>query len=369
MELIIGTYVYLTKIHLLDLKHKLKQKFEYTRADFDYILIKKDSKTTIKIAQDGLIYIKTKEDLNKINELYSWLKKNVISKLSSNSEASSFFKNAVYEKKPTIIITNPQGPIKKIYKKLGRSHDYTFKGKYLTKDYGRGLAIYSKIKLNKSKLNELVENQIILADYQKLTKILLVHNKKIEQEVKKLRKQKKLTYKDLPLIIDELLEKKRLIISTLQKINQLDDFLNERLDECNILNVLEDLKLNDFKEMVGLNNYIKDQFNMTKEYISSTLDLIGFIYNENEQKEMNILQVIFAIGTIATIVGLGAMPGAKIILKMTDNGAVGEIISFSTKDLLFWTVMSVVIGIGLFMVLNYVFTYAKKLKIVNLIKK
>jgi uncharacterized membrane protein YjfL (UPF0719 family) len=97
--------------------------------------------------------------------------------------------------------------------------------------------------------------------------------------------------------------------------------------------------------------------------------LVQFLYKENEQKEFNILQVIFAIGTIATIVSLGAMPGAKIFMNIIDNQIVGEVVSFNFITLILWTFVSVLVGVIMFVLLNYLFLSAKKLKIVELIKK
>lgn len=371
MEVIIGEYVYMTKIHLIAFKSKLKDNYEYFRDNFDYIIIKKGD-ATIKIAQDGLIYIKKNiKNLSEINHLQTWLNDHIISRIPILDKEDPFYTNILQANKDkrTVIIVKPTLDVQHIYKTINRNHDYKFKTKNITKNSGDSLILFSNIKLDEKELENLLEQQIIFSSYQNLVKSFINYNKNVWIEVTKLRKQEKMNFKELNNIIYHLIDKKRKIDVILKKLNRLEDSFILRKNKCEIIDILESLKLNDFDEMVVLNKNIRSQFEMTRHYISSTIELITFIYRENEQKELNILQVIFAIGAIGTIVSLGAMPGAKLFLSMTDNQIVGELISFDTQTLIIWTLISVGIAIFLFLVLNYVFMSAKKLKIINWVKK
>jgi len=172
MEVIIGDYVYTTKVQLIEFKSKLNHEFEYVRDNFDYILIKKGD-ATIKFTQDGLIYIKKKiNNLSEIDSLQSWLNTHIISKIPVLDKEDPFYKNILHanRNKRTIVITNPNLDIQKIFKKLDRNHDYTFKTKDLTKNYGDGLIVFNNIKLNEKELEHLSEYQLILAAYQNLVR-------------------------------------------------------------------------------------------------------------------------------------------------------------------------------------------------------
>ena len=364
-QLYIGIHAYLTKIHLLGLKEQIGMPFKYVRADFDKIIITVDKKTTVTVSQDGLILLKTSSSPENIDKWHGWLLRHIVAKLMVLDEEDAFFKNILQKNRPTIVYI---GGKKSDFEKLGKKLDYSIKSQHMTKHYGDGLVVIENMKLKGVKLEEYLATQVFFCDYQAIVQELINYNKQLWQKVTSVRARGTYRFKELPPIIDELLEEKRMCTVITKRIEQLDDFIMERKSKCTIKNVLDPLKLYDFDEMVRLNNYVRDQLLMTNEYISSTMSLIEFIYKDNEQKELNILQVIFAVGTIATVVSLGAMPGAKLFLEMQGNTIVGEMVAFSSNDLIFWTIISVVIGIVLFMILNYFFLSAKKLRIVSLLK-
>ncbi len=366
MRVVIGLYAYLTKINLLGLKNDLDVPFEYIRGIYDYIVIIKDKKTSVKVMQDGLILLETECGLEDISWHYVWLQKHVLSKIRILDAEDIFYKSIFWEKPPTIIIVADQGiDIAETFKKVGRRMDYSLSTKYFQKQYGDGLAIYTNVKLKD--LSEVFENQVVLADYQNLTKVLLKENERIWKEVSAIRNEKKYNFHDLPEVIDELLEKRRVVESLLHRVHQLDDAILTRAKKCTIKEVLKELRMDDYDEMVRVNNYLLDQFEMTKDYLSSSLELIEFVYRENEQKALNILQVIFAIGTIAALIGLSQISNDRFVLPGT--GAAGDLITYDFSGMLAWSGFSIVLGVIIFLVFNYIFFHAKKLRIMNFGKK
>jgi hypothetical protein len=365
-RLIIGTYAFLTKIHLLALKDRITRPYTYVRADYDHLIIPYDTKTRIKVAQDGLVYLDTTDTSKTPDEWYEILKDELLNHLIAHDE-EAFFNKLLITKHPAIIaLTDTNGSV--LYERYGRERDYTVKTRFVTKHYGHGLVVYENLTLKGKKREELIETQLFFADYQELARHLLAHNQDIWNKVSTTRRREQFRFKDIPLMINELIEDRRLVTTAMLTIEHIDDFLARRCATCTISKELEALKLNDFDELRVLTKYVHNQYSTTKEHISSTITLTEDLYKENEQKELNILQVIFAVGTIATIVSLGAMPGATLLLEITGNTVSGDIVSFSTIDLIFWTIISITIGIGLFIALNYFFLTAKKLRIVSLIK-
>jgi len=363
MKVIIGIYAFLTKLHLIELKQKLDVPFTYIRSDFDHIIIDIDDNSKAYVYQDGLCYIET-NSYNEKKFWVNWIKKNIFSKMLELND-DPFYQEILSKKDYSMIVINSK---KDVFKELNLEKDYAISSKNIVKSYGSGLAVFEST-LTQKKLSELVQIQLIFQDYQTLIREMLNYNKSNWNEVYQLRSKKKYFYKDLPLLINKLFEQKRLFGSLLSGIGKLDDFIVLRESKTSISSLLNVLKLNDFNEMKALNNYVHDQLVMTKEYIDSSINLINFLYKENEQKEFNILQVIFAIGTIASLIALGAMPGSKISLFQTNSGFEGNLISFDRSDLFFWSIVSIVSGIAIFMILNFLFLHAKKFRIVTLIGK
>jgi len=365
MEIIIGGYIYITKLHFIHLKNKIKHK--YFRQDFDYIIAKTDM-GELSFYQDGLVLLKFDGEFSDIEKREKWLKKFILENIEISNSHHSDFLNTLFSKKLSIVIINPKGDIKELYKKANKKFDYEIKSKKIIKTYGEGLITYRDIKLSKSQLDNLIIYQTIFSEFHNTIRLLLTKNQEISDEVELLRKQEELKFKEIPQLIDKLIEKRRFLKIFQKKIMQFDDFILQREHSCPIIKILKDIKLNDFKELIRLSYYLKDELDTTITAIDSTIELTQFRYNENSQKEMNILQVIFAVGTIATIVGLGAMPGAKIFLTMSGSEITGKLISFNMQDLVIWTIISISAGIIVFGILNYVFLYTKKVRIVKLFK-
>lgn len=364
-RMIIGAYMFLTKIHLLELKQRLTLPHRYVRDTYDHLIITYDERTTIKVTQDGLVYLDTTSERDP-DEWYAILKQEVLGHLVNDEEA--YFKRALTSKRAAIIIlTNKSGTA--LYERYARGYDYTIRTPFATKHYGDGLVVYEKLTLKGKKREELLETQLFFADYQELVRELLTHNTAIWSKVSDTRKREQFRFKEIPLMINELIEDKRLVSTAMENIAQIESFLSRRESTCTIRSELEKLKLYDFAELRALNAYVRSEYYATREHITSTITLTEDLYKENEQKELNILQVIFAVGTIATIVSLGAMPGAKLFLTISGNEVVGDLVSFSPIDLVFWTAISIITGVALFIALNHFFLSAKKLRIVSLIKR
>jgi hypothetical protein len=371
MQVYIGFHVFNTKLHLIELKQKLPYSFKYIRDDFDHIIVDFKGKE-VTITQDGLLYLKTTiQKVSELKKLEKSLYNEFVKELNYLDDESFLFMNVLDQDASFVIITGKKD-IDFIFDEYGKQKDYTINSKYFTKSYGGGLAVINNLKkrnLSNSVLKEYIETQILFSETQNLIKSLIEYNRVLWDEISVLRKKENLLFKDLPLIIDNLFEHKRKTSLIISRVETLSFFIDEREHKCKIFKLLDSIKLNDFREMRHLILYVKHQFSMTRSYTTSTIDLVQFLYKENEQKEFNILQVIFAIGTISTIVSLGAMPGAKIFMNIIDNQIVGEVVSFNFITLILWTLISVLVGVIMFIFLNYVFLSAKKLKIVELIKK
>ncbi len=339
MRIVVGMYLYLTKVALLDLKSKLEMPYTYVRDYYDSIVLNPDKTSTLKMTQDGLVYLSFQGQIEDIPKWYDWIKKEIVSKIELLDEEDIFYQTLLNEKPPTIIILPGKEKLDTVdaFRKANRKFDYEIKTPKVHKEYGDGLVIFRNTKISEQDINSLIEHQIILADYQNLARRLLKYNKGYWESISEIRRKEKYVYKDLPELTDSLMDKRHNIDSVIHRIKQLDDTLESRNSRCFIKNILAPLKMDDYTEMIGLNNYLIDQFEMTKDYVSSTVELIHMLYQENEQKEFNILQVIFAIGTIASLVGLAGISDDEFVITQSGNQIIGQMFTFDVQSLIFWT--------------------------------
>jgi len=123
-------------------------------------------------------------------------------------------------------------------------------------------------------------------------------------------------------------------------------------------------------ELISLgaaHDYQADLWKMTEGYASSTQNLITLLYQENEQRELNTLQVIFIIGVISSLLTLGAMPTSSLILSDATGAEVmrGEIMHFDLVALLKFGAVAFGLSTLLYLLLHYVFTRFKKFRVVD----
>jgi len=93
MRIVVGVYAYLTKLSIIELKSKLNIPYTYVRDTYDYLLLKPDNKTTVKITQDGLLYLDFQGGLDDISRKFSWLQENVMQFLELLDEEDIFYRS------------------------------------------------------------------------------------------------------------------------------------------------------------------------------------------------------------------------------------------------------------------------------------
>lgn len=208
-------------------------------------------------------------------------------------------------------------------------------------------AIYcgkSLIVINGSAKNniDLVRTFYLLNDAKgQFQKVLDLH-RFIWEEVDKVKSKGKIRYRDLSLNRDTLMEINNEIIFFKSRLEQVDTVLKNESYECaKMIKLKADDKITlhfmeSFESLKRTSNYIKNLWSMTENYVSNTFNLINLLYQEGTQKQLNILQFIFVISAIASIIAMGSVYGFEINLFDKSGLSVlhGESISFAFFDLL-----------------------------------
>lgn len=111
-----------------------------------------------------------------------------------------------------------------------------------------------------------------------------------------------------------------------------------------------------------------------KDVLLNTIENLDFMVNarfelqesletRKEEKEMKLLQAIFLVGVISSILALGAMPGATLTLYSPDGAllAEGSLVSFKITDLVSFGVIAIFVSVFFFMLFNYLYLNFGKL--------
>jgi hypothetical protein len=137
---------------------------------------------------------------------------------------------------------------------------------------------------------------------------------------------------ELPQIRDELLNYRRDIAIIRARISQMVAYLRERKNEIDELGLKDDLRAVEAYRYEKLNSatyYITRLWDMLKDYLDSTVEITGFFYQENLQKEIGIQQFIFLVGAVGTVIGLGTIASAAFVVmngqgEMTFSGFISS---------------------------------------------
>ncbi|MDA3802996.1 MAG: hypothetical protein PF488_03870 [Patescibacteria group bacterium] len=183
-----------------------------------------------------------------------------------------------------------------------------------------------------------------------LHKILNLH-RYIWDEVSSIKSSKTIKYKDLPKTRDLLTEIESDVIFFESRINQLKNVLETQKKRVSQFAQEEDDYIWDvfedgFQSLQGSEKYVKNLWQMTRDYVSGATNLINTIYQESSDKQVNTLQFVFIIAAVASLVALGEVVSADIVGKI--NMETGLITatehSFSWMSLLKLSFFSVITG-------------------------
>lgn len=210
---------------------------------------------------------------------------------------------------------------------------------------------------------ELVRIFYLLNDAKSQFQKVLDLHRFIWEEVDKVKSKGKIRYRDLSLNRDTLMEINNEIIFFKSRLEQIEDVLLNESAECVKMNKLKpDDKIaihfmESFESLKRTSSYIKNLWSMTENYVSNTFNLINLLYQEGTQKQLNILQFIFVISAIASIIAMGSVYGFEINLFDKSGLPVlhGESISFAFFDLLRFGGTAILAGSVLYLLFTLIY--------------
>lgn len=217
---------------------------------------------------------------------------------------------------------------------------------------------------------ELVRYLVFLRDYkQQLEKLLNAH-RQMWEEVTTIREHDTVHFSDLPKFRDDLLNLTKDISFFKSRLAQMDIYIKKRmeaLDELLKRSLAKDYVSEELSSLLDAHEYFVDLWEMTENYANSTFDLISLLYQENEQKEINMLQIIFIIGVLASLLTLGAMPGANLTFRNSFGEVIarGQLESFSLLSFVQFGSIAFITSVVVYYVLHLAFTRVKRLRVLD----
>ncbi len=236
--------------------------------------------------------------------------------------------------------------------------------------YGKSMIV---INGNAKNSIDLVRTFYLLNDAKSQFQKVLDLHRFIWEEVDKVKSKGKIRYRDLSLNRDTLMEVNNEIIFFKSRLEQIDNVLNNEAVECaQIIKLKSDDKITrhfmeSLESLKRTSSYIKNLWSMTENYVSNTFNLINLLYQEGTQKQLNILQFIFVISAIASIIAMGSVYGFEINLFDKSGLSVlhGESISFAFFDLLRFGGTAILSGSVLYFLFTFIYNKVAASRIID----
>lgn len=324
--------------------------------------------------EDGVLVVKKvvknlNQDYKRINDFFLSKILPAVSYLFSTGAPLPKVYKSLDSIMPVVIwaSTAHQSDIEALFKAFGDTMHLHMQGKGKHVFFGEKITlVVSRKTLSEQFINYLIFAQDMSRQMAKLTTVHRI----IWDEISELREKKEIQNKELPFLRDELLDMKKEISYFRSRLSQMKHILAQRLrladDLLEASPVSEQMK-HDLFSLESSHAYVEELWLMTDRYVDSTFELITLLYQENQQRELTVLQTIFLIGVIASILSLGTLSGARIMMY-DDQGIaqnVGALQGFSIADLVLFGSTALVVGFLVYLVLHVVLTRMKRFRVID----
>jgi hypothetical protein len=204
--------------------------------------------------------------------------------------------------------------------------------------YGDDLIIIAVGKAFSVLKDKVLATLLLSREYEHKLRHFLDAHRLIWESLEEMRAKQKLAPSALPDIRSRLLAYQRELLVLRARLLQMAEYLPVRqkeIDDYGLAEALHTLKIYRFDKLQSATNYIDRLWTMLLDYLNSTTEITGFVYQENLQKEIEVQQFIFLLGAIASFIVLGTVAGSTIFLYNAGGQllAKGSIVAFTLYDL------------------------------------
>ncbi len=326
-------------------KKMVPRNVQYFGGRFDSITAEFDD-ITVVYHEDGLLTLSMKVsnyklDAERLNNFYSDYLVPVLTILFGRGAPVLSYSIGHVGRRPMIVLTGGQEEVE-VRKFCAENDDevhFIARHTERTVYFAQNMIVLDDATGGAGITNYVISTLLLSREYERRLRDYLELYRTLWEKIAAIQKRNSIPSYELPSIRDELLSLRRDIAIIRARISQMVAYLKERKREIDDLGIKEDMRAVEayrFDKLTGATFYITCLWDMLKDYIDSAVEITGFFYQENLQKEIGIQQFIFLIGSVAAIIGLGTIATAAFIV-MDDRGETthrGFIASFDIYSLL-----------------------------------
>lgn len=276
----------------------------------EYVQVQTEDEITIKYYEDGLYILEVESDdikksqqelkdyfENKFNPAISYI-------FSLGAPTPKILAN-IKTSHPTVVGIIPTKSEKFTVdeKKFGEVYsDITSSGiaVYKTKDY---IFIIAK---DQNSLDDLIEMQIFFREFKdQLEQYLYIH-RQVWEEISEIREKRYIIGKAVEETSAKLENYQKIINLIGSRINQMSFYINARSSLAKQLDLekhLTTLFQYKFETLVDTHSYIKEIWAMTKDYLSTALEVIRELEGQRINNSIRSIQILASVGVVAGILG------------------------------------------------------------------
>lgn len=337
-QIYLGTWFQRTSLHLKELFHflkfhrssigleeeRLKHLWEALQvkevqfigdSEFDHVEALCRN-VTLSISEDGIILLTTDEtDVKKAKKIlesfYTEYFAPALTFLFSQGAPLPILLDQPKETYPLLLIGQNMkaGDLLKLFDVVDDSLITTLEGKNVVASLGDVLGVFdiqNSRRFSEAHVHELLHYVVFFREFEKQLSGYLQLHRKMWDEITAIREAEEMPYKDFPKIRAEILQKLKILSFVKARIAQMKDIIEERhlTIDAGIQEELHSLGLLKFDHLLANQKYVSHLWQMTIEYVKSSLSLLESLYQENTQRELNAIKFITFGGLVTGFFGM-----------------------------------------------------------------
>lgn len=310
----------------------------------EYILVKTDKEIGYRIYEDGLIILE--KDFKSLKDDFEAIKDYYDNKLSK-ALSLIFSKGAPVPKElaniktilPYIVTVTDatKEETDKIFKDFSEDVYSTLTTKNIEVYRAPGIILINNLKDEKL-VREIIESQIFFREFKSQLRRYLAIHRILWEKIRTIKERGEIKGNEVDSLRNELSVYQKTINLIGARIDQMPAYVKTRqkiTDVEKIDDYLQPLFQFKFETLLDTHEYIKHLWGMTKNYLTSAIEIFSELQAKSTKNTISSLQLITTIGVVAGILGY---LGKDTLPKFTSIG----LIYFSLLMVMTWIINSIV---------------------------
>lgn len=239
---------------------------------------------------------------------------------------------------------------------------------------GEQLVILSETKLKGEDLIQAVRYLMFARVYESQLRRMLDVQRTLWNQIQAIQHRRFYKSGDLKVVRDKALAIQNhatFFKSRSKQMNQFllwrEKFINEQLADHILSTTFYDF----FLSLKSTQAYLQELWEMTVTYANGTVESISLLYSDNQQRELGILQKLFLVSTIVSVLSLGTLAGSRMLTRDASGNILSssDIISWSPSSFLLYGFVVLLVTSFAYVLLYFAFTTFQRAKKISEHKK